>query len=191
MIEWSLVACLCALGDAEGFPSGKSAPTCLFRPPSTPQDFVACKDRFSTFLFSPFFRHMSFFSSRLESRTRSYPLHHRAEMQAPTSDPASNPTGTGSAKPRRRGSSSGQTAKKRELDRIAQKKSRERARNRVAELEEKIRRLQSDDKQKQISELMRVIEDLRSENEKLRSMTEKIRSLTETVGPALKGIALR
>jgi DNA repair exonuclease SbcCD ATPase subunit len=98
------------------------------------------------------------------------------------------PLAPAAKKPRRRGSSSGQTAKKRELDRIAQKKSRERARNRMAELEEKIRRLQADDKQKQISELMGVIEDLRIDNERLRGMTEKIRSLTETIGPALKGI---
>jgi hypothetical protein len=109
-------------------------------------------------------------------------------MQAPTLDPGElTPPVTGKAKPRRRGSNSGQTAKKRELDRIAQKKSRERARNRMAELEEKIRRLQADDKQKQISELMGVIEDLRGENEKLRSMTEKIRSLTEAIGPTFKG----
>jgi DNA repair exonuclease SbcCD ATPase subunit len=108
-------------------------------------------------------------------------------MQAATSSPTGTPPEMGKAKPRQRGSSSGQTAKKRELDRIAQKKSRERARNRMAELEEKIRRLQADDKQKQISELMRVIEDLRNENERLRSMTEKIRLLTNAVGPALKG----
>jgi hypothetical protein len=58
----------------------------------------------------------------------------------------------------------------------------------MAELEEKIRRLQADDKQKQISELMGLIEDLRTDNERLRGMTEKIRSLTETVGPTLKGL---
>jgi hypothetical protein len=113
-------------------------------------------------------------------------------MEDPTLDPpAGVPTGTSKDnRARRRCSSTGQTAKKRELDRIAQKKSRERARNRMAELEEKIRRLQADDKQKQISELMGVIEGLRSENERLRTMTEKIRSLTESVGPGMKGILL-
>ena len=116
-----------------------------------------------------------------------YPLRHRPWPCPPPPSMDSEAATPTSKKPRRRGSSSGQTAKKRELDRIAQKKSRERARNRMAELEEKIQRLQADDKQKQISELMGVIEGLRSDNERLRGMTEKIRSLTEMVGPALKG----
>lgn len=82
-------------------------------------------------------------------------------------------------KKRPRESSSVQTAKKRELDRIAQKKSRERARNRMLELEEKLTRLQADDKQKQIADLIRVVEDLRKENERLRNVTDRIRCLTE------------
>lgn len=85
-------------------------------------------------------------------------------------------------KKRRRSTPSVQTAKKRELDRIAQKKSRDRARNRVLELEDKIVRLQSDDKQKQIADLMRTVEDLRKENDRLRGMTEKIKCLTESAG---------
>jgi hypothetical protein len=82
-------------------------------------------------------------------------------------------------KKRRRSAPSIQTAKKRELDRIAQKKSRDRARNRVLELEDKINRLQSDDKQKQIADLIRTVEVLRKENERLKVMTEKIKCLTQ------------
>ena len=89
------------------------------------------------------------------------------------------------AKPRRRDSNNCQTAKKREMDRIAQKKSRERAKNRMLELEEKLNRLQDDDKQKQISELMNTIDELRRENERLRTVTERIRGLTDAAGPPL------
>lgn len=109
-------------------------------------------------------------------------------MQSLSLDPAEPPAGVGESKARRRVSTNGQKAKKRELDRIAQKKSRERARNRVTELQETIRRLQDDDKQKQISELMGVIEDLRCENERLRSTMEKIRSLTDTLGTGLRDV---
>jgi hypothetical protein len=90
-------------------------------------------------------------------------------------------------KKRRRESCSAQTAKKRELDRIAQKKSRERARNRMLELEDKLNRLQADDKQRQIADLMQVVDDLKRENERLRTVTERIRSLTDAVGPCEKG----
>jgi hypothetical protein len=90
------------------------------------------------------------------------------------------------ARPRRRDPSNCQAAKKRETDRIAQKKSRERARNRVLELEEKLNRLQDDDQQKQISELMRTVDELRRENERLRNVTTKIRCLTEAAGPPLE-----
>lgn len=85
-------------------------------------------------------------------------------------------------KKRRRSTPSVQTAKKRELDRIAQKKSRDRARNRVTELEEKITRLQSHDKAKQIADLMQTVEELRGENERLRNVTDKIKCLTESAG---------
>src|SRR4051812_13194757 len=91
-------------------------------------------------------------------------------------------------KKQRRESCSAQTAKKRELDRIAQKKSRERARNRMLELEDKLNRLQSDDKQKQIADLMQVVDDLRRENERLRTVTDRIRSLTDAVVPIDKGM---
>lgn len=99
-------------------------------------------------------------------------------------------------KKRKRETCNAQTEKKRELDRIAQKKSRERARNRMQELEGKLKRLQADDKQKQITDLMQVVEDLRTENERLRSVTDKIRYLTESagstaVGPTVKGTSFR
>ncbi|KAE8442652.1 hypothetical protein EG329_003009 [Mollisiaceae sp. DMI_Dod_QoI] len=87
----------------------------------------------------------------------------------------------GRSKPRR-DSNSSQIAKKRELDRIAQKKSRERARNRMLELEEKLERLQSDDRQKQITELLRVVDELKMENERLRATVEKIKDLVNCPG---------
>jgi hypothetical protein len=95
-------------------------------------------------------------------------------------------SGEAASKKRRRESCNVQTAKKRELDRIAQKKSRERARNRMLELEDKLNRLQADDKQKQIADLLRVVEDLRKENERLRAVTDRIRCLTDSAGPADK-----
>ncbi|RFU33263.1 hypothetical protein B7463_g3048, partial [Scytalidium lignicola] len=81
-----------------------------------------------------------------------------------------------SKRPNRRSLASSQIAKKRELDRAAQRASRERARNRMAFLEEKLQRLEADDKQAQISELMSVIGDLRNENSQLRAALLKIRS---------------
>ncbi|CZR69176.1 uncharacterized protein PAC_19076 [Phialocephala subalpina] len=87
----------------------------------------------------------------------------------------------GRIKPRR-DSNSSQTAKKRELDRIAQKKSRERTRNRMLELEEKLERLQSDDKQKQISDLLRVVDELKRENERLQGIVDRVRGLVSDSG---------
>lgn len=63
------------------------------------------------------------------------------------------------------------------MDRLAQKKSREKARHRVMELEKKLETLQSDDKQKQITDLLKVVDNLKKENERLRGVTGRIRGL--------------
>jgi hypothetical protein len=91
------------------------------------------------------------------------------EVEA-TEKPAAN-------RSRRWESCTSQKARKRELDRIAQRASRKRAKNRIMDLEEKLQRLQADDKQTQISDLMRVVEELRSENVRLRKIISRIGSL--------------
>jgi hypothetical protein len=80
---------------------------------------------------------------------------------------------------RRLGSADERIERKRELDRIAQRASRERARARTQHLEEKLKSLQAEDKQEQISYLMNTIEELRRENTELRRVTEKIKFLAE------------
>ena len=93
-----------------------------------------------------------------------------------TSDAESPGSRNGGIKARR-DSACSQTAKKREMDRLAQKKSREKARRRVMELEKKLETLQSDDKQKQITDLLKVVDNLKKENERLRGVTGRIRGL--------------
>lgn len=56
----------------------------------------------------------------------------------------------------------------------------------MLELEDKLNRLQADDKQKQIADLMQTVGDLRKENERLRTVTDKIRRLTESAGTTEK-----
>ena len=181
----------CTVGDSEAwrYSEWKGGWDRPHMAPSTPQDYVLSARGCTPLLTLPTCFSLSL-SYSLVSPSPLYPgVSTSPSSLTPSLVPPTMDSGAAApaTKPRRQGSGSGQTAKKRELDRIAQKKSRERARNRMAELEEKIRRLQADDKQKQISELMRVIENLRIDNERLRGMTEKIRSLTESVGPAFKG----
>ena len=68
----------------------------------------------------------------------------------------------------------GQIKRKRELDRIAQRVSRERFRNRIEFLEEKLKAYESNDQESHISQLMKMNEDLRMENTQLRAMMMKI-----------------
>jgi hypothetical protein len=99
-----------------------------------------------------------------------------------TSDGESPESRNGGGMQPRRDSTVSQTAKKREMDRLAQKKSREKARNRVMELEKKLETLQSDDKQKQITSLLKTVDDLKKENERLKGVATRIQGLVEGIG---------
>lgn len=74
-----------------------------------------------------------------------------------------------------------QLARKREVDRRAQRSSRQRTKNRMTNLEKKVELLQTDDAQNNILGLVKTIEGLRQENEKLRNFAEKIRGLTNEI----------
>jgi hypothetical protein len=89
---------------------------------------------------------------------------------------------------RRQDAASEHRARKRDLDRLAQRASRERAKSRMMYLEETLARLQADDKQKQISDLMGVIADLRDQNTQLRTMLEKIGRLACSTAEGSSGM---
>ena len=97
-----------------------------------------------------------------------------------------SPNQTASLAPRRqshqrRGGNS-QIERKRELDRIAQRVSRERTRNRVRFLEDKLKSLEARDNQGQLSHLMEVIKKLQDENMELKSVMMKIGHLVTDPG---------
>ena len=92
--------------------------------------------------------------------------------------PPSN--GKGRARPKR-GAGDNQINRKRELDRIAQRTSRERARNRILVLEEKLRSLEALDNGGQTSQLLNTIECLRTHNTELTSSLMKIRFIVDSV----------
>ncbi|KAL5325696.1 hypothetical protein ACEPPN_006826 [Leptodophora sp. 'Broadleaf-Isolate-01'] len=75
-------------------------------------------------------------------------------------------------------------ARKREVDRIGQRSSRQRTKDHIMMLENKMELLQADDKRGYILELLKTIEVLRQENEKLRNFGEKIRGLAAEMGNA-------
>lgn len=79
----------------------------------------------------------------------------------------------------RRPSQASQISRKRELDRSAQRASRERVKNRIAFLEEKLARLEAGDENAQISDLMQRISNLQNENSRLRAILLKIRAWTD------------
>ena len=83
---------------------------------------------------------------------------------------------------RRKAATTSQVVRKRELDRNAQRASRNRTRSRIAFLEEKTRRLEAVNGSGQVAELLREVEKLRQENSHLRSLICKIRGLTESEG---------
>jgi hypothetical protein len=85
--------------------------------------------------------------------------------------------------PRPRQSKAGDShlSRKREKDRLAQRASRERVKNHVLLLEEKVKALEANDKSEQITKMMNIIENLTDENSRLRSLLGKIRCLTTDV----------
>ena len=81
----------------------------------------------------------------------------------------------------KRGVDDAQINRKRELDRIAQRMSRERSRNRILFLEEKLRSLEALDSGSQTSRLLNTIENLRTNNAELTSSLMKIRFIVDRV----------
>ena len=68
--------------------------------------------------------------------------------------------------------------------------SRERSRNRIIFLEQKLKSLEARDRGGEISHLMKVIEDLRQENTQLRASMMKIRFIADDLSePATKGMS--
>ena len=99
------------------------------------------------------------------------------------------PSAKGRSRPRRT-TADDQIDRKRELDRIAQRMSRERTRNRIIFLEQKLKSLEARDRGGQISYLMKVIEDLRRENTQLRASLMKIRFIADDLAePSSKSMS--
>lgn len=65
--------------------------------------------------------------------------------------------------------------RKRELDRIAQRATRERTKNRIADLEQRLASLESGDKNSEIAQLTRTISELRGENTRYHTALSKLR----------------
>jgi hypothetical protein len=103
------------------------------------------------------------------------------------SGPPDTPTAVNGRPKQRRATADRQIDRKRELDRIAQRMSRERSRNRIVFLEQKLKSLEACDRGGQISYLMKVIKDLRQENTQLRASMMKIRFIADDLSePANK-----
>lgn len=79
-------------------------------------------------------------------------------------------------KARRRDPDDTRAERKRIQDRLAQRATRERTKNRIAYLEERLSSLESGDKQGEIASLTRIIDNLRQDNNRLRSAMLKIRT---------------
>ena len=76
---------------------------------------------------------------------------------------------------KRRETSDSRAERKRELDRLAQRATRERTKNRIAFLEQKLASLEACDRQGEISNLTKVIDNLRNDNMRLQSAMLKMR----------------
>ncbi|KAK5447908.1 hypothetical protein LTS15_009407 [Exophiala xenobiotica] len=92
---------------------------------------------------------------------------------------------TGS-KPRRRDTDERRVEKKRIQDRLAQRATRERTKNRIAFLEQRLQSLEASDKQGEISSLTRIIDDLRNDNHRLRNALVKVRTAVDQIIPAME-----
>ncbi|ETN41768.1 uncharacterized protein HMPREF1541_03705 [Cyphellophora europaea CBS 101466] len=78
-------------------------------------------------------------------------------------------------KSRRRDINDVRAERKRELDRLAQRATRERTKNRIAFLEQKLASLESCDRESTISQLTKTIDDLRNDNTRLQGAMMKMR----------------
>ena len=92
---------------------------------------------------------------------------------------------TAKPKTRKRESNDTRAERKRELDRLAQRATRERTKNRIAFLEQKLASLESCDRQGEISNLTKIIDNLRNDNMRLQSAMLKMRF---AINEALDGV---
>ena len=83
------------------------------------------------------------------------------------------------SKSRQRDTDGTRIERKRIQDRLAQRATRERTKNRIAFLEQRLQSLEASDKQGEISSLTRIIDDLRNDNHRLRNALVKIRSAVD------------
>lgn len=98
-----------------------------------------------------------------------------------------NSTGDGGkpAKRRKKDNSDSRVERKRELDRIAQRATRERTKNKIADLEQRLAILESGDKNSEIAALTRTIDQLRNENAKYQNALTKMKfAICEALGDA-------
>lgn len=85
-------------------------------------------------------------------------------------------------KPRRRDTNDVRAERKRELDRLAQRATRERTKNRIAFLEQKLASLESCDRESTVTQLTKTIDGLRNDNMRLQAAMLKMRfAITEAL----------
>lgn len=107
-----------------------------------------------------------------------------ATMSKPTPKSKAAPK----ASSRRKTTAADPTTRKRELDRIAQRNCRERTKNRINFLEEKLRSLEARDRNSQFSNLAAMQETLLNDNSELRAAMRKILFIAESVLNTSKNI---
>lgn len=81
-----------------------------------------------------------------------------------------------STKSRRRDSDDGRAERKRIQDRLAQRATRERTKNRIAFLEQRLSSLEAGDRQGEIASLTRIVDNLQNDNHRLRNALLKMRT---------------
>ncbi|OCT44281.1 hypothetical protein CLCR_05796 [Cladophialophora carrionii] len=91
-------------------------------------------------------------------------------MEAPTPKPT---------KSRRRDADDSRVERKRIQDRLAQRATRERTKNRIAYLEQRLSSLEAGDKHGEITNLTRIIDNLRNDNNRLRNALVKMRTVID------------
>lgn len=89
---------------------------------------------------------------------------------------AATPKSTASNKSRRRDTDDSRAERKRIQDRLAQRATRERTKNRIAYLEQRLSSLEAGDKQGEIANLTRAVDKLRNDNHRLRNALLKMRT---------------